>query len=323
MNIDLLIYTSILILSFFILIKSADFLVSSSSVLGQRAGISKFVIGLTIIAIGTSLPELITSIVSIFSSEENVSSFVLGTVIGSNIANTLLVFGILLLLCKKFKTQKLVRDQIFLLISTILLGIGIIIGFFNFYLGLILIFLFLIYMYISVKFGNKKDFEEELEEVKDETLEKKKNSILVLILTVSIIGLSISAKGIVFSIEKIGPILGLSIEFLALTTVALATSLPEIIVTISAIKRNEISLGVGNIIGSNISNILLILGSSAIIGTLYNNPLNFNPEIFLNSFIMLLIITLLFILIIQKKELTKNHGIFFLILYLFYIIIIF
>lgn len=322
MSFDFLLSSFILIISFIILIKAADYLVSSGSILGQRAGISKFVIGLTIIAIGTSLPELITGIMSIFTSQNNAPAFVLGTVIGSNIANTLLVFGILLFLAKKYKIEKNNRDVYFLIFSTCLIGLGIFLGFFSMILGILFLLLFLIYMYIAVKFGNKDDFEEELEEVKDNKLEKLKNGTLVSIFLLASIGLSISAKGIILSIEAIGPMLGISIQFLTLTTVAFATSLPEIIVTISAIKRNELSLGIGNIIGSNISNILLIVGSSAIFGIIFNNQIKFNPNDFMLSFIILFIVTLFFALLIQKKELKRIHGIILLLTYFLYIILI-
>lgn len=323
MYLELWISIIILIFSFYILIKTADYLVATGGILGQRAGISKFVIGLTIIAIGTSLPELITAIMSIFTSQNNAPAFVLGTVIGSNIANTLLVFGILLIFAKKFKIKKRNKDLLFLLFSTLFLGLAIYSGFINIIFGIIFLILFISYIYLSIKFQNKKEIEEELNEVKDKKLENLKNFTLILIFLLSTLGLSLAAKGIIYSIESLGPLIGLSIQFLTLTTVAFATSLPEIIVTISSIKRKEFSLGIGNIIGSNISNILLIIGTSAIFGVLFNNELKFLTNDFQLSFILLLIITIIFTILIQKKYLKIIHGIFLIFLYFIYLFLIF
>lgn len=318
-----LINISILFVSFILLIKSADSLISAGSIIGERFKISKFVIGLLIIGIGTSLPELITGLVSVFTSTYNAPSFVLGTIIGSNIANMLLVFGIFLILAKKINLEKENGNIILLLFSTLLLGISIYLGNINIYFGLLFIIFFIIFLYISIKYQKKEVIEEEVNEVKDEKFEKVNNFYLYSIFLLSLIIINIGARGVVYSIENLGLILGLSVQFLTLTTVAFATSLPEIIVTISSVKKGNLSMGIGNIIGSNISNILLIVGLSSITGILVNNPLKFSNVEFLASFIILLIVTIIFSLLVQKDKLYKRHGIILLLLYCIYIYLIF
>jgi len=307
----------VVIISFYILIKSADYLISSSSELGKRAGISKFVIGLTLIAIGTSLPELFTVIISIFSSS-NPSAFVLGTIIGSNIANILLVFSILLIFSKKFKVRIKKFDILFLSIATISLITITLIGTINFYLSILLLLLFIYYLYMSIKKGSKKKFEEEVSEVEDASYKKKSISYLIGVFFISLIGLNLAAKGVVYSIENLGIILKIPLEFLTLTTVAFATSLPEIVVTYSAAKKSEFNLAVGNIIGSNIANVFMVIGTAGLIKTI-----TFNPIDYFTSLIILTIATLFFITIFFIKNVDKKFGLSLFLIYFIYVFLLF
>ena len=307
----------VLIISFFMLVKSADFLISSSSEIGRRAGISKFVIGLTLIAIGTSLPEFFTALIAIFSSS-NSSAFVIGTIIGSNISNILLVFAVLITFSKKFKVDVKSFDIFFLIFSTIALIFTVLYGKLNIYQGLFYTILFVIYIYINVKKGSKKDFEDEVKETEDSSFKRKNFSYILSIFVLSLIGLNIAAKGVVYGIENLVEILLIPIEFLTLTTVAFATSLPEIVVTYSSAKNREFDLAVGNIIGSNISNILFILGSVWII-----TDMSFSPVNYYTSLIILAIVTLLFMALLFKKNINKKYGYAFFTLYILYIFLIF
>lgn len=321
---DLALYLGIIISSFYLLIKSADYLISSASVLGQRAGISKFVIGLTLVAIGTSLPELFTALFGIFDAitKNAASAFVFGTVIGSNIANILLVFSVLLLFSKNFKVHVKLFDIGFLSFTTLALTLLVYNGILNYIYSIIFLGLFITYLYMCVKFGSKNEFETEVVEVDDEGFSKwKSNWKLILIFLASLIGLNLAAKGVVYGVENFGLILSIPIEFLTFTTVAFATSLPEIIVTYTSAKKKEFDLAVGNIIGSNISNILFILG---IIGLF--KEITFNPSTYMISIFVLLFATLAFISMLFLKNVsksTKYFGIGLFLSYLIYIILMF
>ena len=314
-------YLIIILVSFYFLVKSADYLLSSSSVLGEKIGISKFAIGLTLVAIGTSLPELFTSLFGIIDSKKNAASFVFGTVIGSNIANILLVFAILLLFSKNFKVNLKKTDSIFFLLSTLLLGILVFSGILNYYYSIIFLFLFGLYLFICVKSGSEKEFEIEIKELKDKSITEKNIWFLLFIFLVSLLVLNLSAKGVVFGITKFGYLVKIPISFLTFTTVAFATSLPEMMVSYSSAKRSEYDLAVGNIVGSNISNILFILGIGGLVKTV-----KFNPNFYINNFIVLFFLSLFFIVILSIKKMTKKESQFFgytlIVIYIIYLIYI-
>ncbi|MDA3856590.1 MAG: calcium/sodium antiporter [Candidatus Woesearchaeota archaeon] len=315
---ELILYISIVIASMYILIKSADYLISSASTLGQRAGINKLVIGLTLIAIGTSLPELFTAVFGIYTSNSP-SSFVFGTIIGSNIANTLLVFGILLIFANKFKSNLKKFDIFFLILSTLLLTLIILNSELTRLYGIIMIILFVIYIYQTIKFGKSKelitDVKEEVDELEDDEIAKKNTLFVSIIFILSIIGLNLSARGVVLGIENIGILLLIPIEYLTLTTVAFATSLPEVIVTINTAKRKDYEIGIGNIVGSNISNILLIVGTAGVL-----KPMIFESSKYLLSMLFLIVATVIFIFLINKKNVNKIHGAILFTMYCIYVI---
>lgn len=320
---DLILTLSILIGAFYLLIKSSDYLISSSTILGLRHGISKFVIGLTLVAIGTSLPELFTSLIAIFSSE-NSASFVLGTVIGSNITNILLVFGILLIFSKKFKAVTKLRDRIILMLTTILFSIVITLGKISFVNSIFFLVLFIGYLYIIIDKSKKtKGAEEEVDEIEDERLEKYSSKVLGLIFLVSLLGLNFGARGVIYGIENIGEILKIPIEFLTLTTVAFATSLPEIVVTYTSAIRREFDLAVGNIIGSNVSNILLIIGASGVTSTIFREGLTFNVGSYVIGIIFMVISALMLISVLMSKKAGKKTGYVFLLVYALYVFLLF
>lgn len=316
MILSLTLYLLVLVFSFYVLMKSSDYLISSSSIIGKRLGISKFVIGLTIVAIGTSLPELFTSIIAIFSTD-NFAPFIFGTVIGSNISNILLVLAVYVLFSKKHQKNAKIFDIIFLLLSTIIIAYLAFIETVSIAEGILLIIIFGLYIFYSIKGGKKKDILNEADEINEDGFDKKSNFIISLILLTSLVGLNISARGVVFSIENLGLLLNIPIEILTLTTVAFATSLPEIVVTYSSSKRGEGDIAIGNIIGSNISNIFLIIGVSSILKTI-----NIDFSNYLISLIFLIIATIAFISILYKKKIQKYHGVMLLLIYGIYLYMI-
>ena len=311
--VDLLWFIFLLIGAFFILIKSSDYLVESATILGKRAGLSKFLIGLTIVAVGTSLPELFTGIAGVLSSQ-NADSFVLGTIIGSNISNILLIFGILLFASKHFKSHTQKIDIYALVCSTVALLTLIYIQRFNIFLSLLYLTIYIGYLYLSIK-NTKKDLEDEVQDLDETFFSNKSTPIVLFFFLLSLFGLNIAAKGVVYGIDNIGLILVIPSTYLTLTTVALATSLPEAVVTYTSAKRKQFDLAIGNIIGSNISNVFMITG---IIGLI--KQFTFDSLIYMQSSVILIIATLLFVIYLNKKSIDKIHGIGLIAIYSIYIV---
>ena len=310
-------YGIVLLLSFYILIKSADYLISSSSEAGKRLGISKFVIGFTIIAIGTSLPEFFTALVSIFKATD-ATPFIIGTVIGSNIANILLVFSILLIFATGFKTKVKIYDLVFLSISTIVFAALIITNKLNFISGIAFIIILILYLWNMIRNDRRNKIIKEADEIFDDKFKEIKGYYLFLILLGSLAGLAFGARGVILGIENIGFMIGIPIAFLTMTTVAFATSLPEIIVTYVSAKRKEFGLAVGNIIGSNISNILFVAGFAMILKPM----ILIRYDIYVLGIIFMIIATLAFILLLYKKRVNKYHGIILILIYILYVMTI-
>lgn len=310
-------FVVVFIISLLFLIKSADYLIQSASIVGDRLGVSKFAIGISAIAIGTSLPELMTAISGLLNSESG-SAFVVGTVLGSNITNILLVFAILLIFSKNFRFDKRDLNSLFLLISTILLLIILTLGQIDWKIGILLLLLFILYLYFGLSKNNEEEILEEVEEAEDTFLSKVPTKMLILLFIEAAVVLNMSAKGLIISVEEIGLYLGISIYFLTLTTVAFATSLPELVVTYQAAKKNEVELAIGNLFGSNISNILMIIGVSSFFG-----PIVYDISNYYLGLIFVTISTLLFLSIQYINKHYKVFGAFFLTLYFFYIILLF
>lgn len=308
----------LLIIGFILLIKGADILVDGSASLAKRFGLSSLLIGLTVIAFGTSAPELI---VNIFASVSGSADIGMGNIVGSNIANILLILGVAALIADLGVQDSVVKRQIpfsilsaialFILINGVMInGLGT--NGLNRSGGLILILFFVIFLYYTFNLARASRAEgENIEEMKT-----KKSIVFIL---GGIIALFIGGKLIVDSASSLALAAGLSEAFVGLTIVALGTSLPELAASVVAARKNQMDMAVGNVIGSNIFNILWVLGLSAVI-----RPIDFNPA--MNVDILFLIFTslLLFVLIYRGKKyfFTKNDGIILVMLYFAYIVFI-
>lgn len=297
-------------LAFFIITKSADFFIDEASTIGKGLGMSKLLIGLTIVAIGTSLPEMMTSLGSILFTN-NYPDFIIGTTMGSNITNMLLVFGIFLILTEKFEIRKKQTFNIIaLLFTTIIFAVFIILGYVNYVAtGL---FIYYIFYIIHLKNHQKAEIlglEKEEVEFTKESLSKSFG-----ILVLSFCGMFIGVKLVVLSIENISTILDIETSSLTLTAISIATSLPELAVIFSTAKQKEYLMAIGNIVGTNIMNICLIIGSSALLGGyVIETSLYFIP-------MMIFVFgTVLFSYMMFSKKFNKYYGYFFLCLYVFYI----
>lgn len=298
----------LLIVGFIALIKGADYFVEGASQLAIYFHIPQIIIGLTIVAFGTSAPEMAISIVSAVKKS---SDLAIGNIIGSNIINVLLVLGIVGCLSRIQVKETTYHFEIpyVLIITLILLILGKINHDLSVYDGMILLGLFLLF-FIYLIFITKKESHQE---------DEKKHIPLphiILYIILGIIGIVLGSQLVIESVDHIALAIGLSKRFIGLTIVAFGTSLPELMTSVMAVFKGQDDLSVGNIIGSNIFNILFVLGLSATMC---------GPIVFINKFIidgLVAIISLMIFYFFINKEYVfmKCGAIIMLILYLIYLI---
>ncbi|MBT3168931.1 MAG: calcium/sodium antiporter [Candidatus Cloacimonetes bacterium] len=300
-----------LVVGFLMLIKGADFLVDGSSSLAKKLRISEFAIGITIVAFGTSAPELV---VNIFASISGHHEITFGNILGSNIFNILMALGvsgiIAPLIVKKLSVKK---EIVMLMFATV---VAFLFVFWDNELStfdgiLMLIFITLFFVYI---FGILRTNPLNGEEVK--IFSMKTTVFMVLI---GMLGLFWGGKLVVNNSISIAQHFNVSEKLIALTIVAFATSLPELITSVMATKKQRFGIAIGNVVGSNIFNLLLVLGVSATI-----SPIKYNPDLNID-FIFLIVITLILgiSLLFKKHKISKVEATIFIcgyFVYLFYII---
>ncbi len=309
----------LLIVGFILLIKGADKMVDGSASIAKKLGLSTMMIGLTVVAFGTSAPELI---VNIFSSIEGSSDIGMGNIIGSNISNILLILGVSAIIVDLEVNSSIIKKQIpFSILSVVALFVLINGEMFNSGInglnqagGLILMLFFSIFLYytISIARENRHD----IKKAQLEKVEEVKTSLSLLYIIGGIIALFVGGKLIVDSASDIARFLGLSEVFIGLTIVALGTSLPELAASLVAAKKKHTDMAIGNVIGSNIFNILWVLALSAII-----RPIEFNPIINFDIIFLIIASVVLFPLIFigKKYSISRREGIILVALYIFYI----
>lgn len=319
-----------LIIGFFLLIKGADIFVNGASNISKKLGIPSVIVGLTIVSLGTSAPELA---VSIISSIKGSNELAVGNVLGSNLFNTLMVLGVTTIIMPlTIKKSEVKRDFAINMIVTILfliLTFTKILGGKDNYIsrgdGIILLIgciSYIVYLILSVKTGKVESIELQEELAVESTAEINIiKSIANLI--IGALGIVIGGQCVVNSATTIATSLGMSEKLVGLTIVAMGTSLPELVTSVVAALKGEEDIALGNILGSNIFNILLIIGvSSAISPIVVSNNLIFD-------FVFLIIVTLIIGIMIftsksEEKRFGRKEGIIlvsFYILYMIYIII--
>jgi cation:H+ antiporter len=286
-----------------VLLKSSDFFVDSAERIGLSFGISPFIIGVTIVAFGTSLPELATGIVSTISGN---SEIVGGTVIGSNITNILLVLGVTLLYAGRITISRDIMnlDMPMLLISAVFLLFTLRDGEFSFIEGLIFCFALIVFIASSLK----KDEEEKEGAVRPNSSWKD-----YLIVVAAGAGVSVGASFVVTAIEQLSTIGGIPKELISLTILALGTSLPEVVVSISAAKKGKQAIAVGNVLGSNIFNTYAVIGISRLFG-----ELKFSDQIINTSIPFMVAVTFIFAIISFSKKISRAEGAMLLVFYGYY-----
>ncbi len=312
----------LIIIGFLFLIKGADLLIKAAISIAKKFGLSEMLIGLTILAVGTSLPEIF---ITITSSIDGHSSLIIGNAIGSSICNFLFVIGISSLVKPVKFDKRIVKRHLPIGIAAMLLLL---------FLGntqklgdaqtitrwqgvalLLFTICYIIYsIYEEKKFHNEKIDEEIINEVKS----KENYSIIMIIIytILGILGLKFGGDFVVDNSIAIANSLGLSEAFIGMTIIAIGTSLPEIITGIISARKNETDLLLGNITGSNIINLCLLIGIGALI-----NPLTFTTD-FNYSILVLIFVTIfleLLIMINKKNELDRKIGIILIIAYFVYI----
>ncbi len=305
------------IIGFFLLIKGADLLVDGSASIAKKMKVSSIVIGLTIVAFGTSAPEFI---VNIFASVQGNSEIAIGNILGSNIANILLILGISAIIYPITAKKNTVLKEIpFSLLAAVVLGLmanDMIIdgsGFSGITRidGFILVAFFIIFLYYT--FGiTKSDNDLVEEEIKVFSYSKA-----IIFIILGLAGLVVGGKWIVDGAVKIAEYFNISQSLIGLTIVAIGTSLPELATSAVAAYKKQSDIAIGNVVGSNIFNIFWILGASAII-----RPLPFsissNGDIAMTLFASIVLFSVMFIG--QKRVIEKWQGIFMIISYIGYVV---
>ena len=304
----------LLIVGFVILIKGADVFVDGAASLAQNFKLSKMLIGLTIVAFGTSAPEFAVSVKSIIS---NNADMVLGNVIGSNILNILLIIGICALIKPVIVKNNTIKKEIpiVILMSTLLFFLmkdnlfdSSISNIVTRNDGFVILLFFTVFIYYLISIvRNKKD--EDADSLAKFNIPK---SIIFTIL--GIVAIIVGSNLVVDSASTIATILGVSQKMIALTIVAFGTSLPELVTSIVSIKKDEQEIMVGNIVGSNIFNIGIVLGLPvALFGGI--DAVGFNN---IDLIMLLLSAVLLFMLSFKKHKIGKVGGILMLVLFIIY-----
>lgn len=308
-----------ILIGFAFLIKGADFLVEGASNVSKRFHIPEIIIGLTIVSIGTSMPELFVSITSAIQGR---SDMAIGNVVGSNACNMLLILGLSAIIKPiVFKREtRLIEIPICLAITIIFLILANLNQDISRYegIGLIVLFaLFIIYTIVMAKKG--EDFENKREEKEED---KKKKSMLkdIIYIAIGIIALKFGGDLTVDNSVNIANMFNISEKIISVTILAIGTSLPELVTSVTAAFKGKSDIAIGNIIGSNIFNMLLIIGVSSII-----NPITYNLTYNVEMTILIFgtIILSIFPIIPPKNKMDRLNGITFLMLYVVYIGLLF
>ena len=284
----------------------AEFLIRSSKTISAKYNISPVVIGITLVSLGTSLPELIVSIIANLRGEPGMA---LGNVIGSNVTNISLVLGTTAIFSPiSFSFAKIRYDMYFLILITFLPLGFIFMGGLVLWQGMVLILVFIIYCVYLIKSSQLDD--------KEDTISAYENNYLLVIQVIAgIIGLALGATLFVEGAKGIADAMGVSSLAIGMSIVALGTSLPELAASLSAAKHRETGIVFGNIIGSNIMNIVLVLGIAILFG---NIPVDFT-DIITQGFFMVILTGGLLCLLKWKDRVTKLSGSIFVLIYLAFI----
>lgn len=318
----------ILFVGFLLLIKGADLFVEGSSGIARIFKVPSLIIGLTIVALGTSAPELAVSTVAALNDANEIA---LSNVIGSNIFNILVVLGLCSIFTSVPVEEKVIKRDLpfsilFYLFMLIVVGLNMIFRFgienvtslhmqdkiavIGRVLGVILLLMFIIYIYYIINDAIKNPIDVVEEEINISIYK------CIIFIIIGIVMIVFGGQFVVDSAKSIALSFGMSETLVGLTIVAVGTSLPELITSIVAAKKNELDLAVGNVIGSNIFNFLFILGLSSVL-----SPVEVNFASFIDLIILFFINILTLVFALTSKKITMREGVVLLLIYLMTIMI--
>lgn len=306
----------LLIAGFVLLIKGADFFVEGSSSAAKKLSIPPIIIGMTIVAMGTSLPETSVSISASLADKNDLS---ISNAVGSNIFNLMIVAGLCAILCPlPINRDTLKRDFPFsILAAAVLLGFGFFTGSISRIAGIVLLLLFIFFLYIMINSALKARRSGTLisdeEEIKILPVWR-----CIIYIIGGIIAIAAGGKMVVEGASDIARSLGMSDNLIGMTIVALGTSLPELVTSVVAARKNEIDMALGNVIGSNVFNILFVLGIAAVI-----SPIGFTIQNSIDTIFLIASSLLVLAFCLPKKKLVRWHGISMVVLYAGYTVYLF
>lgn len=308
----------LIIVGFILLVKGADWLVEGASSVAKKFHIPEIIIGLTIVSIGTSMPELFVSVTSAMKNLEDIS---LGNVIGSNICNLLLILGLSatinpIIFKKETKMFEIPMNLGITILFLILCNIGNEVSRIDSIILLVVFAIFITYTIVMAKKGNDLNKAEE-----NEKNQKQRKTIWdIAFILLGVIALKLGGDFVVNNSEAIAKMFNISEKIIGLTIVAIGTSLPELVTSVTAAIKKNSDIAIGNIIGSNIFNFLFIIGVAGSI-----NPIKYNPSYNLQMGILLVatFVLGLFPHTDRKDEMTQSNGITYLMLYALYMVVLF
>lgn len=294
---DMLIQFLLVILGFAMLVKGADWFVEGASSIATKLGIPQLVIGLTIVAMGTSAPE---AAVSISAALKGSCDIAVGNIVGSNILNVLIILGLTAVITPLIMQKCTIRYEIpfLIVITTIFAILGLVDGYIGRIDGVVLLILFGVYL-AYLFFMTKKGFIKQ----GDETIKEHKVIVVILMVVVGVALIVLGSNVTVDAATKLATMFGMSKRFIGLTIVALGTSLPELFTSVMAGIKGKADIAIGNIVGSNIFNILFVIGLSSII-----TPVTYQREFYVDSIICVVTVVLLLVLSLNKGLKLKRWG---------------
>ena len=290
----------LLVGGFVLLIKGADFFVDGSSAVAKKLKVPALIIGMTIVAMGTSLPE--TS-VSVSASVLGKNDLAISNAVGSNIFNLMVVCGVCALLCPMaVGKDTLKKDLPFsIFVAGVLLVLGAFTGIVMRWGGAILLALFVFFLYMMI--SSAKKARDSGEQSGDDEYKVMPVWKCLLCIIGGGAAIAVGGKMVVEGASDIGRTFGMSDNLIGMTIVALGTSLPELVTSIVAARKGEVDMALGNVVGSNIFNILFVLGIAAVI-----SPMAYTIENAIDTAVLIVMSLFVLILCLPKKKLVRWHG---------------
>lgn len=298
----------LLVVGMALLMKGADFFVDGSASVARKLKVPSVIIGLTIVALGTSLPEASVSITAGLMGSNEIA---ISNIVGSNIFNTLVVVGTSACIAPFIMDKEILsRDLIINILVSIILSIFVLNGMLNRYEGILFLVGLAFYIYTLVRAAQKNRVEEEEQEIFSTTK-------CILYIVVGVACIIFGGDITVDSAKKIAAMLGMSDTLIGLTVVSIGTSLPELVTSVVAAKKGESGLSLGNAIGSNIMNILFILGASSSL-----HPISATTQNITDAFILIGVALFIFVMSKRSDKMTCQRGILMIGIYVIYTIYI-